>query len=89
MAYRSPGDVAASPQAHEPSFPPALRDVKIEYAWGGTLARSPMKRSAFLARVAPNISLSASAIRPRRRNGDSTQASLDGTVQLKGRTAMA
>ena len=37
---------------------PHLADVKIDYAWGGTLAIT-MKRLPYLARVAPNI-LSAS-----------------------------
>jgi gamma-glutamylputrescine oxidase len=37
---------------------PHLRDVRIDYAWGGTLAIT-MKRFPYLARVAPNV-LSAS-----------------------------
>ncbi len=37
---------------------PHLKDVKIDYAWGGTLAIT-MKRLPYLARIAPNI-LSAS-----------------------------
>ena len=37
---------------------PHLRDVEIDYAWGGTLAIT-MKRMPYLARLAPNM-LSAS-----------------------------
>jgi gamma-glutamylputrescine oxidase len=37
---------------------PHLHDVKIDYAWGGTLAIT-MKRLPYLTRVAPNV-LSAS-----------------------------
>ena len=33
---------------------PHLKDVQIDYAWGGTLAIT-MKRLPFVARVAPNI----------------------------------
>lgn len=56
--YRFPQDV--SPIARKPMLEifPHLKDVKIDYAWGGTLAIT-MKRLPYLARVAPNV-LSAS-----------------------------
>lgn len=56
--YRFPADIAAvvrKPMARVYSH---LADVRIDYAWGGTLAIT-MKRMPYLARVAPNI-LSAS-----------------------------
>ena len=56
--YRFPSDLAAKARKPMGQVFPALRDVKIDYAWGGTLAIT-MKRLPFLARVAPNI-LSAS-----------------------------
>lgn len=56
--YRFPKDVA--PIARKPMLEifPHLKDVKIDFAWGGTLAIT-MKRLPFLTRVADNI-LSAS-----------------------------
>jgi gamma-glutamylputrescine oxidase len=53
-----PRDVQA--KAHKPMLEifPHLKDVAIEYAWGGTLAIT-MKRMPYLARLAPNV-LSAS-----------------------------
>ncbi len=56
--YRFPSDLASKARKPMGQVFPALRDVKIDYAWGGTLAIT-MKRLPFLARVAPNI-LSAS-----------------------------
>ncbi|SER06532.1 NAD(P)/FAD-dependent oxidoreductase [Thalassovita taeanensis] len=56
--YRFPADIAATVRKPMSQIFPHLRDVKIDYAWGGTLAIT-MKRLPFLARVAPNI-LSAS-----------------------------
>ena len=56
--YSFPSDLAAKARKPMGQVFPALRDVKIDYAWGGTLAIT-MKRLPFLARVAPNI-LSAS-----------------------------
>jgi len=56
--YRFPADIAATVRKPMCEIYPHLRDVKIDYAWGGTLAIT-MKRLPYLARVAPNI-LSAS-----------------------------
>ncbi|WP_170764244.1 NAD(P)/FAD-dependent oxidoreductase [Ruegeria lacuscaerulensis] len=56
--YRFPSDIAAKVRKPMTEIFPHLRDVQIDYAWGGTLAIT-MRRMPFLARVAPNI-LSAS-----------------------------
>lgn len=56
--YRFPSDIAALVRKPMTKIFPHLRDVKIDYAWGGTLAIT-MKRMPFLTRLAPNI-LSAS-----------------------------
>ncbi|MHA6262695.1 NAD(P)/FAD-dependent oxidoreductase [Arenibacterium sp. CAU 1754] len=56
--YRFPRDIAATVCKPMVQIFPQLRDVQIDYAWGGTLAIT-MKRMPFLARLAPNI-LSAS-----------------------------
>ncbi len=56
--YRFPRDIAAVVRKPMTRIFPHLRDVRIDYAWGGTLAIT-MKRLPYLARVAPNI-LSAS-----------------------------
>ena len=56
--YRFPSDVAAKVRRPMTEIFPHLRDVKIDYAWGGTLAIT-MKRLPYLARVSPRI-LSAS-----------------------------
>ena len=56
--YRFPNDIAALVRKPMTQIFPHLKDVKIEYAWGGTLAIT-MKRLPYLARVAPNM-LSAS-----------------------------
>ena len=56
--YRFPSDMAAKVRKPMSEIFPHLRDVKIDYAWGGTLGIT-MKRMPYLARVAPNI-LSAS-----------------------------
>jgi len=56
--YRFPADIAAKVRKPMCEIYPHLRDVRIDYAWGGTLAIT-MKRLPYLARVAPNI-LSAS-----------------------------
>lgn len=56
--YRFPKDIAALVRKPMTQIFPHLRDVKIDYAWGGTLAIT-MKRMPYLARLAPNI-LSAS-----------------------------
>jgi gamma-glutamylputrescine oxidase len=56
--YRFPSDIAAKVRKPMTEIFPHLRNVKIDYAWGGTLGIT-MKRMPYLARVAPNI-LSAS-----------------------------
>jgi len=67
-----PSDARPKPAAHS-QFPRSASDVKIEYAWGGTLAIT-IEGLPFLAGVAPNI-LSARLFRPRVRQRRSTQAS--------------
>ncbi|OWU82355.1 oxidoreductase [Oceanicola sp. 22II-s10i] len=57
-SYRFPADIAAKVRKPMTEVFPHLKDVKIDYAWGGTLAIT-MKRLPQFARVAPNI-LSAS-----------------------------
>tara|TARA_R110002094_G_scaffold30159_8_gene42696 strand:+ start:2603 stop:3907 length:1305 start_codon:yes stop_codon:yes gene_type:complete len=56
--YKFPKDIAAKVRKPMRVIFPHLRDVRIDYAWGGTLGIT-MKRLPYLARVAPNI-LSAS-----------------------------
>lgn len=56
--YRFPTDIAAKVRKPMTEIFPHLKDVKIDYSWGGTLAIT-MRRMPYLARVAPNI-LSAS-----------------------------
>jgi len=56
--YRFPADIGALVRKPMTQIFPHLGDVKIDYAWGGTLAIT-MKRMPRLARLAPNI-LSAS-----------------------------
>ncbi|MDD9740395.1 FAD-binding oxidoreductase [Marinovum sp. SP66] len=56
--YRFPKDIAAKVRRPMAEIFPHLKDVRIDYAWGGTLAIT-MKRLPFLARVAPGV-LSAS-----------------------------
>ncbi|MDF1669893.1 MAG: FAD-binding oxidoreductase [Roseovarius sp.] len=56
--YRFPADIAATVRKPMLEIYPHLKDVKIDYSWGGTLAIT-MKRLPYLARVAPNM-LSAS-----------------------------
>jgi len=56
--YRFPSDIAAKVRKPMTEIFPHLQDVKIDYAWGGTLGIT-MKRMPYLARIAPNI-LSAS-----------------------------
>ncbi|MFV1594512.1 FAD-binding oxidoreductase [Phaeobacter sp. JH20_36] len=56
--YRFPSDIAATVRKPMVQIFPHLRDVKIDYAWGGTLAIT-MKRMPYLVRLAPNV-LSAS-----------------------------
>lgn len=56
--YRFPSDIAAVVRKPMTEIFPHLHDVKIDYAWGGTLGIT-MKRMPYLARLAPNV-LSAS-----------------------------
>jgi gamma-glutamylputrescine oxidase len=56
--YRFPSDIASLVRKPMTQIFPHLRDVRIDYAWGGTLAIT-MRRLPYLARVAPNM-LSAS-----------------------------
>lgn len=56
--YRFPRDIAAKVRRPMAEIYPHLRDVRIDYAWGGTLAIT-MKRLPYFARLAPNV-LSAS-----------------------------
>ncbi|WP_163849340.1 NAD(P)/FAD-dependent oxidoreductase [Pseudooceanicola aestuarii] len=56
--YRFPADIAAKVRAPMTRIFPHLRDIRIDYAWGGTLAIT-MKRLPHLARLGPNM-LSAS-----------------------------
>ncbi len=52
--YRFPSDIAAKVRKPMTEIFPHLADVKIDYAWGGTLGIT-MKRMPYLARVASNI----------------------------------
>ncbi len=56
--YRFPSDIAALVRKPMVEIFPHLRDVQIDYAWGGTLAIT-IRRMPYLVRLAPNI-LSAS-----------------------------
>lgn len=56
--YRFPRDIGALVRRPMERIFPHLRDIPIDYAWGGTLAIT-LRRMPYLARVAPNI-LSAS-----------------------------
>lgn len=52
--YTFPRDITATVRKPMLEIYPHLRDVKIDYAWGGTLAIT-MRRLPYLARVEPNI----------------------------------
>lgn len=56
--YRFPKDIAAKARRPMAQIFPQLRDVEIDYAWGGTLAIT-RARMPYLTRLTPNI-LSAS-----------------------------
>jgi gamma-glutamylputrescine oxidase len=56
--YRFPSDISATVRKPMTEIFPHLREIKLDYAWGGTLAIT-MRRMPYLTRVAPNI-LSAS-----------------------------
>lgn len=51
---RFPDDIASFVRPHMLSIYPHLKDVKIDYAWGGTLAIT-MNRLPHFARLAPNV----------------------------------
>lgn len=57
-SYRFPRDIAALTRRAMLTIYPQLGDVRIDYAWGGTLAIT-LSRLPYLARLAPHI-LSAS-----------------------------
>ena len=52
--YRFPSDIAAKVRQPMIKVFPQLADVKIDYAWGGTLAVT-MSRMPYFARPAPNL----------------------------------
>jgi gamma-glutamylputrescine oxidase len=52
--YRFPKDIAGVVRKPMNIVFPHLQDVRIDYAWGGTLGIT-MKRFPYLARVAPNV----------------------------------
>lgn len=52
--YRFPTDIAATVRKPMTEIFPHLKDVRIDYAWGGTLAIT-MKRMPYLRRLAPNV----------------------------------
>nr|WP_085801728.1 FAD-binding oxidoreductase [Roseovarius aestuarii] len=52
--YKFPSDIAATVRKPMSQIFPHLKDVKIDYTWGGTLGIT-MKRMPYLARLAPNI----------------------------------
>ena len=56
--YRFPNDIAAKVRKPMSIIFPQMRDVKIDYAWGGTLGIT-MKRLPYLTRIGANM-LSAS-----------------------------
>ncbi|MFW8593444.1 NAD(P)/FAD-dependent oxidoreductase [Cribrihabitans neustonicus] len=56
--YRFPADIEAVVRKPMHEIFPHMKDVRVDYAWGGTLGIT-MKRMPYLARLAPNV-LSAS-----------------------------
>lgn len=52
--YRFPSDISAVVRKPMVEIYPHLRDVRIDYAWGGTLAIT-MKRMPYLRKLAPNV----------------------------------
>lgn len=56
--YKFPSDIAATVRKPMVQIFPHLREIEIDYTWGGTLGIT-MKRMPYLVRLAPNI-LSAS-----------------------------
>lgn len=53
-SYRFPTDIAAKVRKPMLEIFPHLKDVKIDYAWGGTLGIT-VKRMPYLRKLAPNI----------------------------------
>ncbi len=56
--YRFPRDVASVVRKPMERVYPHLKDVRVDYAWGGTLAIT-MRRIPYVARLAPSILTSA------------------------------
>lgn len=52
--YRFPRDIAATVRKPMLGIYPHLKDIKVDYAWGGTLGIT-MRRMPYLARLTPNI----------------------------------
>ncbi|WP_120633204.1 FAD-binding oxidoreductase [Ruegeria sp. EL01] len=52
--YQFPSDITATVRKPMAQIFPHLQNVKIEYAWGGTLGIT-MRRMPYLTRIAPNI----------------------------------
>jgi gamma-glutamylputrescine oxidase len=52
--YKFPSDIAGNVRKPMSQIFPQLADVKIDYAWGGTLGIT-MQRMPYLARITPNI----------------------------------
>nr|WP_281495973.1 FAD-binding oxidoreductase [Marivita sp. S6314] len=52
--YRFPSDIRALVRKPMTTVFPHLKDIKIDYAWGGTLAIT-IKRMPYLAQVKPNV----------------------------------
>jgi gamma-glutamylputrescine oxidase len=52
--YRFPKDIGAFVRPHMLAIFPSLRDVRIEYAWGGTLGITPT-RMPYVAELEPGL----------------------------------
>lgn len=52
--YKFPADIAATVRKPMTEIYPHLKDVKIDFSWGGTLGIT-IKRLPYLARLAPNV----------------------------------
>ncbi|MBQ4826931.1 FAD-binding oxidoreductase [Leisingera sp. HS039] len=52
--YRFPADIEATVRKPMQQIFPHTKDVRVDYAWGGTLGIT-MKRMPYLARLAPNV----------------------------------
>ncbi|MCH2094753.1 MAG: FAD-binding oxidoreductase [Rhodobacteraceae bacterium] len=82
--YRFPSDIRATVRKPLLQIFPSLRDVTLDYAWGGTLAIT-LARMPYLARLAPNI-LSASGYSGHG-VGTATHAGLLMAEAIKGQSA--